>query len=709
MLRRTFFQSAAASAVLAGFRNQLSFAKGVAVTVDPLLAPWTGPHGGFPRFDTFKVADLKPAILKAMDLNRAEIAAIATAKEPASFANTIAALESSGHPLGRVSAVFGIYRSTMNDKVMQALDAELSPIYAAFGDEIVQNEALFARVKAVYDGRAHAKLTPEQLRLVEVIYHNFARQGAALAAKDKARLKEINGQLASLYTKFSQNELADEEHGQLVLGHEADLAGLPDQLKVAAQQAAAAKGLPGKWLISNTRSSVEPFLVYASRRDLREQAWRMWTRRGDNAGEHDNKPVITQILALRAEKAKLLGFPSHAHWIIDDNMARTPDAAMALMMKVWKAAVARVHEEVADMQRIVDAERAGHKIAPWDYRYYAEKVRKAKYDFDQNEVKPYLQLDKMREAMMWAAGELYGFTFTQVHDVPVYQPDVTVYEVTRDGKHLGLWYFDPYARDGKQSGAWMSEYRTQEAFKDAVSPIVSNNSNFVPADGAVLISWDDANTMFHEFGHALHGLNSAVHYPTLAGTNVKRDFVEFPSQLNEHWMITPEVLSKFAVHHKTAAPIPPEMVAKIQQARHFNQGFATVEYLAAAIYDLKIHTAATDKPIDPGEFEKQVMQEIGCPPEIVMRHRPTQFGHIFSGDGYSAGYYSYIWADTLTADAAEAFAEAGSFYDKATAKRLYESIMRVGNSIPPEQAFRAFRGRDVDTNALMRNRGFPVG
>ena len=709
MLRRTFFQSAAASAVLAGFRNQLSFAKGVAVTVDPLLAPWTGPHGGFPRFDTFKVADLKPAILKAMDLNRAEIAAIATAKEPASFANTIAALESSGHPLGRVSAVFGIYRSTMNDKVMQALDAELSPIYAAFGDEIVQNEALFARVKAVYDGRAHAKLTPEQLRLVEVIYHNFARQGAALAAKDKARLKEINGQLASLYTKFSQNELADEEHGQLVLGHEADLAGLPDQLKVAAQQAAAAKGLPGKWLISNTRSSVEPFLVYASRRDLREQAWRMWTRRGDNAGEHDNKPVITQILALRAEKAKLLGFPSHAHWIIDDNMARTPDAAMALMMKVWKAAVARVHEEVADMQRIVDAERAGHKIAPWDYRYYAEKVRKAKYDFDQNEVKPYLQLDKMREAMMWAAGELYGFAFTRLTDVPVYHPDVTAYEVTRGGKHLGLWYFDPYARDGKQSGAWMSEYRTQEAFKDAVSPIVSNNSNFVKADGAVLISWDDARTMFHEFGHALHGLSSCVHYPTLAGTNTKRDFVEFPSQLNEHWMITPEVLSKFAVHHKTAAPIPPEMVAKIQQARHFNQGFATVEYLAAAIYDLKIHTAATDKPIDPGEFEKQVMQEIGCPPEIVMRHRPTQFGHIFSGDGYSAGYYSYIWADTLTADAAEAFAEAGSFYDKATAKRLYESIMRVGNSIPPEQAFRAFRGRDVDTNALMRNRGFPVG
>jgi peptidyl-dipeptidase Dcp len=695
--------------MLVAFRNQLSFAKGVAVTVDPLLAPWTGPHGGFPRFDKFKVADLKAAILKAMDLDRAEIAAIASAKEPATFANTIVALEHCGRPLNRVSAVFNVYRSTMNDKVMQQLDAELSPVYAAFGDEITQNAALFARVKAVYDGRAHAKLDPEQLRLVEVIHHNFARQGAALADKDKARLKDINGQLASLYTRFAQNELADEEHHALTLDHEADLAGLPDQLKDQARQAAVAKGLTGKWLISNTRSSVEPFLIYSTRRDLREQAWRMWISRGEHAGEHDNKPVITQILTLRAAKAKLLGFPSHAHWIIDDNMARTPDAAMALSMKVWKAAVARVREEVADMQHIVDAERAGHKIAPWDYRHYAEKVRKAKYDFDHNEVKPYLQLDKMREAMMWAAGELYGFAFTKLSDVPVYQPDVTVYEVTRGGKHLGLWYFDPYARDGKQSGAWMSEYRTQEAFGDAVSPIVSNNSNFVPADGAVLISWDDATTMFHEFGHALHGLNSAVHYPTLAGTNVKRDFVEFPSQLNEHWMVTPEVLSKFCVHHQTGAAIPQAMVAKIQQARHFNQGFATVEYLAAAIYDLKIHTAPTEPPIDPVAFENQTMQDIGCPPEIVMRHRPTQFGHIFSGDGYSAGYYAYIWADTLTADAAEAFAEAGSFYDKPTAKRLYESIMSVGNSVPPEVAFRAFRGRDVDTNALMRNRGFPVG
>jgi peptidyl-dipeptidase Dcp len=708
MLRRTLFQGAAATAVLAAFRNKLSFAKGAAVTDDPLLASWTGPHGGFPPFDKVKIADIKPALMKGMELQRAEIAQIASATEPPTFDNTIAALEDAGRPFNRAASIFNVYRSTMNDKPMQKIEQDMAPILAAFADETIQNEALFTRIKAVHEGRKTAKLTPEQLRLLEVTYRNFARQGAALGAKDKARLKDINGKLASLYTTFSQNELADEEGGMLALNSDADLAGLPPMLRASAREAAEAKKLKGTWVITNTRSSMEPFLTYSTRRDLREKGWRMWVNRGDNAGEHDNKPVITQILALRAEKAKLLGFSSHAHWIIDDNMAHTPDAAMALSMKVWKAAAARAREEIADMQKVADAEHAGIRIQPWDYRFYAEKVRKAKYDLDQNEVKPYLQLDKMRDAMMWAAGQLYGLVFTRIKDVPVYQRDVTVYQVTRDGQHVGLWYFDPYARDGKQSGAWMNEYRTQEAFKEPAPPIVSNNSNFVKGKGAVLISWDDAQTMFHEFGHALHGLNSNVHYPTLAGTNTKRDFVEFPSQLNEHWLPTPEVLNKFALHYQTGKPIPAELVAKIQKAKNFNQGFRTVEYLAAAIYDLKIHTAPTDKPIDATEFEKQVMKEIGCPPEIVMRHRPTQFGHIFAGDGYSAGYYAYVWADTLTADAAEAFVEAGSFYDKATAKRLYESIMSIGNSIPPEEAFRRFRGRDVDTNALMRDRGFPT-
>jgi peptidyl-dipeptidase Dcp len=711
MNRRSFLVSAGASAVLLSFKSKLSFAKGgVKMPSEPLLAPWTGPYGGVPPFDKIRVKDFKPALLKGMDLSRSDIKAIADSTEAPTFDNTIAALEDSGRAFTRAGSVFGTFTATMNTKPMQAVQKEMAPVLAAFSDEITQNEALFARLKAVYDARKTAKLTPEQNRLVEVTYQSFARRGAALGAKDKARLKEINQRLATLFTTFSLNVLADEEGQQVVLDKEDDLAGLPDSLRASMKAAADAKKLAGKWLVSNTRSSAEPFLTYSSRRDLREKVFRMFVSRGDNAGEHDNKPVMTEILSLRAERAKLLGFKTHAHWMIDDNMAKTPDAAMALMMKVWKAATARVREEVADMQRIADAEKAGHKIEAWDYRYYAEKVRKAKYDLDQDEVKAYLQLDKLRDAMFWAAGQLYGISFKPVKGLPVYHRDVTVYEVTRDGKHVGLWYFDPYARDGKRSGAWMSEYRTQEGFKTAVTPIVSNNSNFVKgkAGTPVLISWDDARTLFHEFGHALHGLVSAVQYPMLAGTNTKRDFVEFPSQLNEHWLTTPEVLNKFCVHYQTGKPMPAELVAKIEKAKNFNQGFATVEYLAAAIYDLRIHLAPTDKPIDPAKFEQMTMKEVGCPPEIVMRHRPPAFLHIFSDDGYSAGYYVYIWADTLTADAAEAFVEAKSFYDRTTAKKLHDHIMSVGNSIPPDAAFRQFRGRDVDTDALMRDRGFPV-
>jgi peptidyl-dipeptidase Dcp len=706
--RRSFLAVASASALMP------MIAKATTPISNPLLDQWTGPHGGLPPLDKVKPELFASAFETAMAQQRQEIFALTAKRSAPTFEGVMAAYQDSGRTLGRVGALFGVFTSTMNDAAMQKVEAETTPKLAVFNDEIIQNEQLFSRIKAVYDARETSNLTPEQKRLTWVIYNYFARQGAALDAAKKARLGQINQTLAGLYTKFSQNELADEESYTLELG-EGDLAGLPDSVKAGAAAAAEEKGLKGKWLITNTRSSMEPFLVYSDRRDLREKGWKLWVSRGDNNDAHDNKAVITEILKLRAEKAQLLGFETYAHWITADQMSKTPDAAMDLMMQVWKPAVARVHEEVADMQKVADSEGATFKIAPWDYRHYAEKVRKARYDLDQNVVKPYLQLEKLREAIHWAAGQLYGFTFTQINDVPVCHPDVRVWEVTKGGpngaQRVGLWYFDPYARAGKQSGAWMSEYRTQEKFNGVITPIVSNNCNFVKGKPGepVLISWDDATTLFHEFGHALHGLNSDVTYPALAGTNVARDFVEFPSQLNEHWLPTKPVLERFAVHYQTGKPIPAELVAKIEKAKTFNQGFSTVEYLASAIYDMKIHLAAKGQAIDPAEFEKTALTEIGLPSQIVMRHRPTQFGHIFSGDGYSAGYYNYIWADTLTADAAEAFEEApGGFYDKAVAKRLHDDIMSVGNTIDAGEAFRRFRGRDVKIGALMRNRGFPV-
>ncbi|MGH8316344.1 MAG: M3 family metallopeptidase, partial [Steroidobacterales bacterium] len=504
------------------------------------------------------------------------------------------------------------------------------------------------------------------------------------------------------YTNFSQNLLADEEDHVLYLETEADVAGLPDSVRAGASATAEEKGHKGEWAISNTRSAVEPFLTYSTRRDLRETVWRTFVSRGDNNDEHDNKKIITEILALRAERAKLLGFPTHAHYQLDEEMAKTPENALKVMMQVWPAAVERVHEEVADMQALADKEGAGVKIAPWDYRYYAEKVRKAKYDLDLNEVKPYLQLDKLREGMFWVAGQLYGFQFVEIHNVPTITPDIRVWEVKdANGKHVGLWYLDPYARAGKGSGAWMNEYRAQQRL-GRITPIVSNNTNFVKgkAGDPILVSWEDAVTLFHEFGHALHGLNSNVTFASLAGTNVPRDFVEFPSQLNEHWLMTPEVLSRFALHYQTGKPLPQDLIEKIQKARTFNQGFMTVEYLAAAIVDMRLHLAGSE-PIDPEAFEKKTLAEIGMPAEIVMRHRTPQFAHIFAGDGYSAGYYSYLWSAVLDEDAYQAFEEAGGPYDKAVAKRYHDFIVSVGNTVDPAQAYRTFRGRDPKVEALL--------
>ena len=682
-----------------------------AASSNPLLAPWSGPYGGIPPFDRVDVADMKPALEAAMAENLAEVDRIANNPAPPTFENTIAALERSGRTLNRVWSIYGVWSSTMNSPDFQAVEREMAPRLAAFSDQITQNEALFRRIEAVYKSPDKSQLTPEQQRLSWWYWNNFVRAGARLDATAKKRLSEINQELAGLYTRFSQNVLADETDEYVVIENEADLAGLPLSLRDSSAAAAREKGLSGKWVITNTRSAVDPFLTYSDRRHLREKVWRMFTTRGDLGNANDNNAIIPDILRLRAERAKLLGYPTHAHWRLENAMAKTPERAMQLLEQVWTPAVARVRAEVADMQAVANREGADITIEPWDYRYYAEKVRKAKYDLDQNEVKQYLQLDKLREAMFWAAGELFNFNFAPASNVPVYHPDVQVWEVTdkTSGQHVGLWYFDPYARPGKRSGAWMNAYRDQERFEHPVTTIVSNNANFVKGNRGepVLISWDDAETLFHEFGHALHGLASNVNYPSLAGTAVARDYVEFPSQLLEHWLSTPQVLQRFALHHQSGEPIPQRLVERIKAADTFNQGFDTVEYLASAIVDLRMHLAG-DETIDAREFERRVLGEIGMPREIVMRHRSPHFLHVFAGDSYSAGYYSYLWSDVLTADAAEAFTEASGFYDPEVARRLRQHIFSAGNTIDPAEGYRRFRGRDPRIEALMRKRGFPT-
>ena len=708
--KRMLLTSAIVAAIALVVLGNISSRGSAATSADanPLLSEWSGPYGGVPPFDQVKIEFLKPALEAAMAENLSEIDKIANDSAPPTFENTIVAMEKAGQTLDRVGTIYNVWQSTMSSADFQAVQREMAPKLAAFSDKITQNEKLFKRIETIYNSPDKKKLNGEQQRLVWLDYTNFVRSGAKLDAQSKARLTEINQQLATLFTKFSNNVLWEEGNQFVQIKNEADLAGLPPSVRDAAAAAAAEKKQEG-WLIINTRSSVEPFLTFSDRRDLREKVWRMFIMRGDNGDEHDNNTTISQILQLRAERAKLLGYQTHAHWRVENQMAKTPERAMDLMMAVWKPAVQRVHEEVADMQALADKEGAKITIERWDYRYYMEKVRKAKYDLDQNEVKPYLQLDKLRDAIHWVAGELFNFKFTPAPNVPVAHPDIKVWEVTdrTTGKHIGLWYFDPFARPGKRSGAWMNAYRSQERVNGEITTIVSNNANFVKGKPGepVLISWEDATTMFHEFGHALHGLNSNVTYPSLSGTAVARDYVEFPSQLMEHWLSTPQVLQKFALHYQTGKPIPQELVDKINRTKTFNQGFATVEYLAAAILDMKLHLLG-DQKIDARQFEKKALAEIGMPKEIVLRHRLPHFLHVFSSDSYSAGYYSYLWSDVLTADSFGAFTEGGGPYDKKVADRLRRNIFSVGNTIDPAEAYRNFRGRDPKVEALMKKRGF---
>ncbi len=677
---------------------------------NPLIAPWTGPYSGVPAFDAMDLKYIEPALRAGMAIHLDEIEVIATNPSPPTFENTIVAMERSGRDLERVFSYWGIWSANLSTPEFREIQAEMVPVLSDYSSKITQNAGLFERIKTVYEADNSRRPADEQ-RLIWLTYNSFAKNGATLTGAKKERYAEINRRLAELQTKFANNVLHDEESYVLYISKE-QLGGLSDSFIVASAAAATERGREGEYAITNTRSSMDPFLTFSTERDLREQVWRTYYARGDNRDEYDNNAVIAEILQLRDERVKLLGFDNYAQWQLQDRMAKTPERALELMEAVWPAAIGRVSEEVADMQEVADAAGAGITIEPWDYRFYAEKVRLAKYDLDSNEVKQYLQLDKLREAMFMVAGRLFNFRFEPVPEgsVPVFQEDVRVWEVTDQdsGKHIGLWYLDPYARAGKRSGAWATMYRGRETFDGERTVLASNNSNFIePAPGEpVLVSWDDAVTFFHEFGHALHFLVADIRYPTLNGG--VRDYTEFQSQLLERWLSTDEVIQGFLVHVDSGEPIPPELLTKIQNAATFNQGFATTEYLASALMDMRYHM--TDPTgIDPIEFEKAELARLGMPKAIVMRHRSPQFNHIFSSEGYAVGYYGYMWADVLTSDAAEAFEEApGGYYDEGMAAKLVEHLFAPRNAIDPDDAYRAFRGRDARIEALMRDRGFPV-
>ena len=674
-----------------------------------LLQEWTGPYGGVPAFDKMEVADIQSAVEYGMEENLKEIEAIANNEAAPTFENTIEAMERSGAYLDRVFSYYGIFSSNMSSPEFREVQAVLAPKLSEFSSKINQNEALFKRIKTVYNNAQENPLDSDQQRVVELVYKGFAMRGAAIDAKKKERYAAIDKELSVLYNKFSDNVLHDEENYVTYLNKD-QLGGLSDGFIKSAAAIAKEKGQEGKYAITNTRSSMDPFLTYSTERDLRKQVWTNYYSRGDNNDEYDNKEIIAEILKLRRERVELLGHKNYAEWRLQDRMAKTPENALNLMEAVWPAAISRVAEEVADMQAIADANGDNITIEPWDYRYYAEKVRVAKYDLNSDEVKQYLQLDKLREAMFYVAGRLFNYKFEPVPEgsVPVFQEDVKVWEVTDldSGAHIGLWYLDPFARAGKRSGAWATTYRSHTTFDGKKTVLASNNSNFIKAapGEAVLVSWDDATTFFHEFGHALHFFSSNVKYPTLNGG--VRDYTEFQSQLLERWLSTDEVISQYLVHHETGEVIPKALVAKIKKAATFNQGFGTTEYLASALMDMKLHLADPEG-MDVGDFEKETLAALDMPKELPMRHRTPHFGHVFSGEGYATAYYGYMWADVLTADAAEAFTESkGGFYDEDMANKLVKYLFAPRNAIDPAKAYRLFRGRDAQIEALMRDRGF---
>jgi peptidyl-dipeptidase Dcp len=672
------------------------------MTQNPFFEAWHTPFE-LPPFDRIRPEHFPPAFDHGMAEHAAEIAAIAGSSAPPDFANTVEALERSGRLLRRVGRGFNNVRSSATNEALDAIDRDYAPRLAAHRIKIMLDPDLFAQVDALWRERDRLGLAVDQRRLLERHHLNFVRNGALLDPVQKARMAAISERLASLHTAFGQNVLHDEDEWRLVLD-EGDLDGLPDFARAAASEAARERGLDGHYAITLARASVEPFLTFSARRDLRQAAYEAWAARGERPGPHDNRPLIGEIMALRTEQARLLGYDNFAAFRLDDTMARTPDAAADLLRQVWEPAKRKAAEERAELAAAAREDGLNAPIAPWDWRYYAEKVRLAKYAIDQAAVKPYFVLDNIVEAAFDAAGRLFGIRFIARDDCPLYHQDVRAYEV-RDAadRPIGLFLHDNFARPGKHSGAWMSSYREQEMLDGEILPVVVNNNNFAKGD-PTLLSFDDAHTLFHEFGHGLHGLLSRVRYPSQSGTSVRRDFVEFPSQVFEHWLEVPETLRRYARHHRTGEPLPEALLQRLLAARTFNQGFATVEYAACAMLDLDLHSRADPGALDIAAFEKEFVARIGMPPEIGLRHRPAHFQHLFAGGGYAAGYYAYLWAEVLDADGFAAFTEAGDPFAPALAARL-KAIYSAGDTVDPMELYRAFRGRDPEVAPLLAQRG----
>ena len=676
---------------------------------NPFFETWTGAFE-MPPFGRIGPAHFMPAFERAFAEHDAEIAAVMAQADTPSFTNTIERLERSGKLLDRVASVFFNLAGAHTNDALLGIEREIGPKLAAHNNRILQNDALFQRIDALHRARDGQGLTAEQKRVLDRYHKMYKRAGAGLDAATKARLAEIVQRQATLGTTFSQNVLADEQDYTLTLDSEEDLAGLPDFVRAAARAAADERGIEGKHVITLSRSSVEPFLQFSSRRDLREKAFRAWIARGDQGGKTDNKAAIAETVALRAERAKLLGYETFAHYRLDDAMAKTPDAVRDLLDRVWAPACAGACADRDAMQELVRQEGGNFKIEPWDWRYYAEKLRKVRCDIDEATVKPYFQLHHIIDAAFYTAFKLFGLTFERRKDVEAWHPDVMAWEVLGpDGRYLGLFLGDYFARPSKRSGAWMTTLRDQEKLTGPdVRPLVINVMNFNKGgDGQpTLLSFDDARTLFHEFGHALHGLLSDVTYPMVAGTSVLTDWVELPSQLYEHWLEQPDILRRFAIHARTGRAIPDDLLKRLIDARNFNRGFATVEFVASALFDLDAHLLKDTNGFDVGAFEDAELAKMNMPAEIVMRHRPTHFAHVFSGGGYASAYYSYMWSEVLDADAFAAFQETGDIFDPATAKKLYDHVYSAGGQSDPEALYMAFRGRLPTADALLKQRGF---